>query len=124
MRGESSIGRWAERTSIAYIEGRAVQRANEPRATKASLIEPRIGMCANVIEGVQSRLRPADDDFPATDGADDHGTFDEFGERNVNALIVAQGCVPELEREMLPREAALTLDPTIAPGRFASNVPR
>ena len=69
-----------------------MQRANELHTAQASFIESGIGVSANIIERVQSCLRPADDDFPATDGADDHGALDEFGERNVNALAVAHGC--------------------------------
>jgi hypothetical protein len=68
-----------------------MQRANELHTAQASFIESGIGVSANIIERVQSCLRPADDDFPATNGTHHHGRFGKFGERNVNALIVVHG---------------------------------
>jgi hypothetical protein len=43
-----------------------MQRANELHSAQASFIEARMGVSANIIERVQSSLRSADEDFPAT----------------------------------------------------------
>src|ERR1700678_655011 len=73
--------RSAQYAPVAHVEGGAVQWADQARAAQAAFVEPRIGMCADIVEREDALLGAAQNDFTAAERTDPHGSLAKFRER-------------------------------------------
>lgn len=91
MRGEGSRRGRTQRAAVPDIEGGAMKRTDEPTAAQAPLVEPRIGVCADIVDGKHTALGIADDDLAATRRAGMHLSFGQVREREGDRVMGRHG---------------------------------